>query len=817
MPDSHGQASSTAALELTPSDDMSGHVSSVEGELNFIVKEYLDYMGLEKVSKVFEEECLAQSKPIQENSVSYRNERAQKVQKELLGYFEEGKQTQFFTVWDSVISRSTPINEALRHDLEFHLRLHFAVYPQRYPEKAKRQGYMTAESAMANFRLYIESIKACTEDPLVYFALPYVENPRQFPVFKPVFEESWVDELRSKLDKFVRESLSTHYQQRTKPRLMDLYYCSDVELSDMREDFRRCERRLQYSDQQHAIQERQMSKLQEDYKMLVTVTTELITALEATIRGDLVNLENVLFSCGKRFPDLVKLQTPQTSCGSACGGNQLFVLRSGLCTKRTRLDFSKIKQDLSGADSSSRALLLQALRWKLTKAPSVDERDCVLLAYVDNDLLGFIERSSDYCNRILHLIKSPNTGLQQSFVRFLNAFAAFRSGRNYLAKNLQLVAVLTDTLVSDCVTNSRTLDMILGVLQKLSLRHQQKEIMISHGILEWIIRSLQEGEEAGFSEYGLEYITALFMNLCLQKTAKQHCSKMSGSILDVIKKQLAHKNAEIVPYLNGALYSLLCDQEFRSIAIDVGLEENLQKAKMHSPPDVQHQIDQVCERLLSSDTNVENSIADSLTEDDDDDEDSQEESEPEPELDMDDIVQASPHQMCGDQLLKIFYEEERQDTVSMGGLTMSSRLEESSPDQSLEESTVNPAETSQSEEIDCSQATHTQTTEFAAPPVDEQASELVKHITGEEKTLVAAAATTAPPSDKVNGLNMQEYSIAFSSRPKIPRTPEPSSGGSLGRVDSTPSSSQSLRRSPASTMSRGNTSSVHPLYSIEQE
>ncbi|KAH7960637.1 hypothetical protein HPB49_021944 [Dermacentor silvarum] len=368
---------------------------------------YLDYLGLHSVSKHFEEECLARSKPIQESFASYRNERTQKVQKELLSYFDEGKQAQFFAIWDSVVSRSTAIAETMCHDLEFHLRLHFAVYPLRYPEKANLQGSMTVEGAMSNFRQYIESIKARTEDPLVYFALPYVQNPRQFPVFKPVFEAKG-------------------------------YY------------------------------------------------------------------ENVC-----------------------------------------RLDFSKIKQDLSEASASTRALLLQALRW--------------------------------------------------------------------------------------------------------------------------------------------------------------------------------------------------------------GLEASLQKAKLLSSPDVRHQVDQVCERLLSSDANVDDGIVDSLSEDDEDDEDSQEESEPEPELDMDDIVQALPHQMYGDQLLKVFYEEENQDTVSQRALTVS-RLEESSPDQSLEETTVNAPETSQSDEIDCSQATHTEAVEFTAPPVDEQASELVKQLTGEEKTVVAAAGQTAPPSDKVNGL-----------------------------------------------------------------
>lgn len=804
--------------EPEKSDEMSGHVSSVEGELNFIIKEYLDYVGLQNVSKLFEEECLLHNKPIQENFATYRNERTQKIQKELLCYFEEGRQAEFFAIWDSLIMRSRPTTSAAPcSDLEFYLRLHFAIYPQRYPEKARCQGNLTAEGAMANFRQYIESIKAHTEDPLVYFALPYVQNPRQFPVFKSIFEESWVDELKSKVEKFVQDCLSTQYQQCSKPRLVDLYYCNDVELNDVRQDFRCCEQRLQESERHRTVQEKQVSKLQEDYKTLVTVTAELLTALEATIRGDLVNLENVLASCGQRFPELLKLQTPQTSQASSLDDPQAFVLRSGLCTKRARLDFNKIKQDLSEVDASTRALLLQALRWKLTKASSVEERDCVLLAYVENDLLGFIERSPDYCNRILHLIKSPNSGLQQSFVRFLNAFAAFRSGRSYLARNLQLVAVLTDSLVSNHVINSRTGDMILGTLQKLSLRQQQKEIMINHGILEWIVRTLQESGEDEISDYGIEYITALFMNLCLQKSAKQRCSRMSGSVLSVMKKLLEHKNVEIIPYLNGALYSLFSDAEFRKVAVSMGLESSLQKAKMHAVTDVGHQLDQVRARLLSSDSNGDDGSAASPFEDDDD-EESQEESEPEPELEMDDIVQALPHQMYGDQLLKIFYQEESQDTASQRGLTASSRLDESSPDQSLAETTANAVETSQSDEVGSSQTTHTTTAEFTAPPVDEQASELVKQITGEEKTLVAATATTTPPSEKVNGLNMQEYSIAFSSRPKIPRTPEPSScGTSSSRVDSTPTSSQSFRRSPASTASRGNTSTVRPLCSIEQE
>ncbi|XP_075541950.1 uncharacterized protein LOC142575974 isoform X2 [Dermacentor variabilis] len=55
--------------------------------------------------------------------------------------------------------------------------------------------------------------------------------------------------------------------------------------------------------------------------------------------------------------------------------------------------------------------------------------------------------------------------------------------------------------------------------------------------------------------------------------------------------------------------------------------------------------------------------------------------------------------------------------------------------------------------------------------VDEEASILLKEVTGQEKTVVCAESVVMPPPDKVKGPSVNEYSAAFSYRPKIPRTP----------------------------------------------
>ncbi|XP_054917408.1 uncharacterized protein [Dermacentor andersoni] len=56
--------------------------------------------------------------------------------------------------------------------------------------------------------------------------------------------------------------------------------------------------------------------------------------------------------------------------------------------------------------------------------------------------------------------------------------------------------------------------------------------------------------------------------------------------------------------------------------------------------------------------------------------------------------------------------------------------------------------------------------------VDEEASILLKEVTGQEKTVVCAESVVMPPPDKVKGPSVNEYSAAFSYRPKIPRTPD---------------------------------------------
>ena len=57
--------------------------------------------------------------------------------------------------------------------------------------------------------------------------------------------------------------------------------------------------------------------------------------------------------------------------------------------------------------------------------------------------------------------------------------------------------------------------------------------------------------------YGLEYSIALFMNLCLHKSAKEKCLPMARSVLQALERLLDAKVVRILPYLYGVLFSLV--------------------------------------------------------------------------------------------------------------------------------------------------------------------------------------------------------------------------------------------------------------------
>ena len=91
------------------------------------------------------------------------------------------------------------------------------------------------------------------------------------------------------------------------------------------------------------------------------------------------------------------------------------------------LDISKVKHDLMNLNEKHQILLLQALRWRLTKAENPEQRHRSLSAYIAGDLLGC--RNPNSRGNVIDLINSNNETIKQYTARLVNAIASLNHGK----------------------------------------------------------------------------------------------------------------------------------------------------------------------------------------------------------------------------------------------------------------------------------------------------------------------------------------------------------------------------------------------------
>ena len=112
-----------------------------------------------------------------------------------------------------------------------------------------------------------------------------------------------------------------------------------------------------------------------------------------------------------------------------------------------KLDYGKIKRDIVNMSISprERALLLQALRWKLTKAKTDFKREKNLECYIACDLLG-CRTDADQRTKIIRQLSSAIGGdtyyVKEEWARLINTVASLRKGKNEEERNKKLIEIV---------------------------------------------------------------------------------------------------------------------------------------------------------------------------------------------------------------------------------------------------------------------------------------------------------------------------------------------------------------------------------------
>ncbi|XP_058699471.1 lisH domain-containing protein ARMC9 isoform X2 [Poecile atricapillus] len=763
-------------------------VLSYEAELLGLVKEYLDFAGFQETVKVLKKECKMKGKPLSKPA-DVSSEDSLPVQEEMLSAFEDGDQKVFFQLWEEHILSSVHDSDPVAQNLEFYLHIYFATFLLKQtmgkPDKSE------LEERISYFKAYLETKGAAlsqTAEFLPFYALPFVPNPMVHPSFKELFQDSWTLDLRTRLEKFLSLTLKAGQT----PRLLTIFkesgQCNKEMMQHLHQQLVKCEHR-------YMTNLKQFYELQMSHHNLLGVTAELVDSLEATITGKMITPEYLqgVYAClfSNHLRQAVAHNIDFTRPGTAST-----LLRASLASMKLQdvpllpsLDYEKLKKDLITGSDRLKALLLQALRWRLTTSYPGEQRDTIMQAYISNDLLD----CHSNCQRsVLQLLYSKSEVVRQYMARLINAFASLTEGRAYLSQNPTLLQMLEDRLKTED-KDSLTWENVLGALQKFSLRRTLQSAMIKDGLIFWLVDVLIDPD--CLSDYNLEYCAALLMNLCLRSAGKKICASIPNHMLRVLSSLLDHENPKVQSYVNGALYSILAIPSVREEAKEMGMEEILRCFIKERNEEMVRQIEFVIKQL-----NSEEPFNDNIVSDDDDDKEEYEEEDSnilEPDLDKDEVLLPQLGELAGEKLLTTEYlgimtHTPKTKKKQFPGVHQSTGVPLQRPvtpgyhraaclmPENSTSSCHNRHEKLQSPPSGPSSicgGSQSSISDFCISPSFEMKSSEVfasghrmdQHIPAGDTLSSRSADFT---EDKVNGQSHREFALAFTSKPKIPRTPD---------------------------------------------
>ena len=124
--------------------------------------------------------------------------------------FNNGKREQFFTLWNRSVPVQVRQNDLIAMKLEFYLRIYFAVYPSFMSQGSPQQIEKDLRRELHYFKEFLDnagSYLSKTSEFLQYYALPYVDNPVNHPIFRSVCSKRWATDLRNKLREFLQQNV----------------------------------------------------------------------------------------------------------------------------------------------------------------------------------------------------------------------------------------------------------------------------------------------------------------------------------------------------------------------------------------------------------------------------------------------------------------------------------------------------------------------------------------------------------------------------------------------------------------------------------
>ena len=550
------------------------------------------------------------------------------VKAKVLRAFDTGQEDELLQLWSTRVS--TAANQEVAEALEFELRVHIATVLLRGSTTALDTETRALQDArMVAFKTYLQTAGqklAQTSEYCPFYALPFAPDPPNHPSFQHVFTRDWLATLRNRLENFLTMGLEPVVE----PVLHSLFSGDDANVSSAS----RSSAELQAKDHKTLRHRSHDGGLLIKLHSHCASVCEVIEALRSeNLKKPDDRTRSLLQQICKYFDTLKgarqrvqrepeakdegkveQLQSPLSDFKTVDNINvevepPLQALASPKSPSRSRkprplspmempilpdLDYRQVKVDMLDLSEMSGnrptrllCLILQALRWRLSRTPIWRDRERVIAAISESDMLGLADEEQGGINVSVQLLQSGSPLVQEYTCRFLNYMVFHASGRRYIRSCQATVDALLAVLTSQQNQETTTFQNALGTLQKLSLNRTCALSLIHAGVMEFVVRFLLHRRNRKVSRYTADYSMALLMNLLLHQSGRDRAAQhLETSLLKLLHRMVTEGKA--ISFANGIIYSILRCEFFKEQLLEPScpLRKSLTKALKHPSVDM---------------------------------------------------------------------------------------------------------------------------------------------------------------------------------------------------------------------------------------
>ena len=627
----------------------------------------------------------------------------------ILQCLDQGNRAGFVQYWTKFLPAAVR-NSAEGRKVEFYVQLFFGIYPLHTIKRGQRPvqeaDLLEFQREMDEFMQYLAERGgelSRSEEFLHYYALPHVPVPTDHPSFRNLFTRGWLNELKDRVMKFYKAYTNSStplllemlkaYEGRNKvpghrspqkqpgmhkaqPKKVDSSQIDQYEqqLGLMRQEYQMMQRKEELLRSTLVETDTKWTAFARD---LVLLLREALKAVDLLRKGKGIsdNFVVAVHEKVRHYEGILQIPAADASWNPSLSVSYVenpAIESAGPSPKPKRdqfsirtdrpmmkghaslppINYASIIRDLRTLnDELQLCLLLQALRWRLSRSQAQCRKE-ILGVYVRFNILCTTKPHDQLLDKLL----SSSRRVKEFTMRFLNTLTSERGGRTYVLLKENLIKLLLGILYSEKEDTSLRQNT-LGTLQKLSLRRKPQSEMIELNMIEWLIKLLKvhiHGETV--SAYSLEYATALLMNLSLRTLGKDNIEQGAQDVLPVLHQLLEHADPQVRTYVNGTLYSILTRRQLKEGAYAQRIDETLTGLLQQGDEYYNRQIQYCLDQLQA--TAQDDAKSDEAEDDADDVEEEGEESEdemiPEDE-DMEDLIQ-EPGVTSGEDYLMEHYQ-----------------------------------------------------------------------------------------------------------------------------------------------------------------